>query len=74
MRIINVRDLNEGDISNLGNHNRAKIKALKNELANSDYKTLKFLEGEMSAEEYAPVKEQRKLWRKQINILEVEGK
>ena len=73
MRIINVRDLNESDLSNLENHNKAKIKALKNELANSDYKAIKFLEGEMSAEEYEPVKLQRRAWREEINRLEVDS-
>ena len=73
MRIINVRDLNESDIPNLDNHNAAKIKALKNELAATDYKALKFLEGELTAEEYEPVKQQRKAWREEINRLEVNG-
>lgn len=49
-----------------------KINDLKIKLAKSDFKLLKFLEGELTAEEYAPVKEQRKQWRAQINALEIE--
>lgn len=69
-KITYVRDLNETDIPNLGKNSAAKIKALKNELANTDYKAIKFFEGELSAEEYEPIKQKRKEWRKEINKLE----
>lgn len=46
------------------------IKALKNNLTKTDYKLFKYAEGELTAEEYAPIKEQRKQWRYEINQLE----
>lgn len=50
------------------------IRELKNNLTKTDYKLFKYMEGELSAEEYAPIKEQRKQWRAQINALEIELK
>ena len=47
-----------------------QISQLKQKLADTDYKAIKFAEGELSAEEYAATKEQRRQWRIQINILE----
>lgn len=49
-----------------------KIKSLKNKLASSDYQAIKFAEGEMTSEEYAPMKEQRRQWRAEINQLQAE--
>lgn len=49
-----------------------KINDLKIKLAKSDFKLLKFLDGECTEEEYKPYKEQRKQWRAQINALEIE--
>lgn len=48
------------------------IRVLKNNLTKTDYKLFKYVEGELTAEEYAPIKEQRKQWRAQINALEIE--
>ena len=42
------------------------------ELQSTDYKAIKFAEGELSAEEYAPIREQRRMWRAEINRLEKE--
>lgn len=39
-------------------------------LNNSDYKCLKYMEGVMSEDEYAPVREERQQWRNSINELE----
>lgn len=50
--------------------NSNRIFELKELLASTDYKAIKYAEGEMSAEDYLPIKEQRKLWRKEINELE----
>lgn len=47
-----------------------KIPKLKQLLAETDYKAIKFAEGELSAEEYEPVKQQRRAWREEINELE----
>lgn len=47
------------------------IYTYKKMLSDSDYKALKFFEGELSEEEYLPIKQQRSEWRKLINELEV---
>lgn len=47
-----------------------KINYFKQLLRDSDYLAIKLMEGELTAEEYAPVKEQRKQWRAEINQLE----
>ena len=49
---------------------RNKITLLKLELINSDYNVIKFAEGELSAAEFAPIKEQRRAWRTEINAIE----
>ena len=51
--------------------NRA-IFEIKGKLAQTDYQAIKFAEGEMTAEEYAPIKAQRKEWREQINAFQKE--
>lgn len=48
-----------------------QIDELKGKLYNTDYKAIKFAEGELSAEEYAETKEQRRQWRQEINKLEL---
>lgn len=47
-----------------------KIPQLKENLFNTDYQAIKYAEGELTAEEYAPMKAQRKAWRDEINELE----
>jgi len=47
----------------------AKFKKL---LADSDYKAIKYFEGELTEEEFAPIKADRKKWRAKINELEGE--
>jgi hypothetical protein len=49
-----------------------QIIQLKGKLHNTDYKAIKFAEGELTEAEYAPVREQRKAWRNQINALRSE--
>lgn len=49
-----------------------QIIKLKGELHRTDYMAIKFAEGELTAEEYAEVKEQRRAWRAEINRLESE--
>ena len=49
-----------------------QIVNLKGELHNSDYKAIKYAEGELTEEEYAPIREQRKAWRNEINALRAE--
>ena len=50
----------------------AEMRMLKSKLRNTDYKAIKFAEGELSAAEYCETKNQRKAWRERINELEAE--
>ena len=47
-----------------------RIRELKQLLNQTDYKTLKFIEGQLTAEEYEPIKLQRQAWRAEINLLQ----
>ena len=47
-----------------------RIAELKANLARTDYEAIKYAEGEMSEEDYAPFKADRKAWRAEINELE----
>ena len=49
-----------------------EIEELKQKLLETDYQAIKYAEGQMSEEEYLPIKEQRQAWRHRINELEVE--
>ena len=49
-----------------------KIRKLKQKLAETDYKAIKFAEGELTEEEYAPIREERRAWRDEINAMEAE--
>ena len=46
------------------------IEVLKNNLTKTDYKLFKYVEGELTDDEYAPTKQKRKEWRYEINQLE----
>lgn len=48
----------------------AEINALKQLLANTDYRAIKHSEGLISEEDYAGIKAQRQSWRERINELE----
>ena len=48
-----------------------KITRLKKQLSDTDYKAIKYSEGLITEEEYAPIKAQRQAWRDEINQLEV---
>lgn len=50
--------------------NAERIKVLKNMLAGTDYKAIKFAEGIITAEDYDETKFVRQAWRNEINILE----
>lgn len=50
----------------------SNIRELKRLLAESDYKLYKFMDGALSEEEYAPIRQQRQSYRDSINILEAE--
>ena len=64
------RNLNIAAIRDEINELMCKISDLKRNLNRTDYQAIKFAEGEMLEIDYAPIKEQRKSWRKQINDYE----
>ena len=47
-----------------------QIYTLKEQLAETDFKALKFIDGELTEDEYAPIREQRHNFRVKINELE----
>ena len=49
-----------------------QIESLKQQLANTDYKAIKYAEGLITAEDYAAAKAQRQAWRDDINKLELD--
>lgn len=49
---------------------QARIAELKQLLAESDYKAIKYAEGWLTAEDYAATKAERQAWRDEINELE----
>ena len=49
-----------------------KIEELKERLFATDYKAIKFAEGWLTEEEYAPIRAERQSIREQINSLEAE--
>lgn len=51
---------------------KERIKELKQLLKDSDYRAIKYAEGQYTKTEYAPYKEQRKAYRDEINALEEE--
>ena len=53
---------------------RQRIAELKQKLSDSDYQAIKYAEGLITEEEYAPIKTQRQSWRNEINELEEELK
>ena len=54
------------------NINYFRIEELKQNLKDTDYKSLQHHEGEITDEEFAPIKAQRKEWRAEINRLQEE--
>lgn len=55
----------------ISNRNK-EISELKAKLAQTDYQAIKFAEGWITADEYAPIKTLRNSWRARINELEVQ--
>lgn len=47
-----------------------RLNELKQKLTQTDYQAIKYAEGEMTVEEYAPIKAQRQSWRAEINQIE----
>ena len=48
----------------------AEIETLKQQLNDTDYQAIKYAEGQISEEEYSPIREERQTWRDRINELE----
>lgn len=57
-------------VRNLYKAEKARIKELKQLLAETDYQAIKYAEGVLSYSEYEPVRLQRIAWREEINSLE----
>ena len=70
--ILVYKPYTEQEIKVIENNNR--IIELKQKLKETDYKAIKYAEGELSVEEYAETKAQRRAWREEINKLEEELK
>lgn len=70
--ILVYKPYSEQEIKVIKNNNR--IIELKQKLQETDYKAIKYAEGELSLEEYAETKAQRRAWREEINKLEEELK
>lgn len=51
---------------------RERIPQLKKQLSDTDYITMKYIEGEVTEEVYNEYKAKRKAWRDEINALEAE--
>lgn len=51
---------------------KEEIEILKKKLSNTDYKAIKYAEGQLTEEEYGPIKQERQSWRNRINELELE--
>lgn len=49
-----------------------EIANLKKQLSDTDYKAIKFAEGEITPEDYLPIKNQRAEWRAKINKLQAD--
>ena len=49
-----------------------ELNQLKKQLSDTDYKAIKFAEGEINPEDYLPIKNQRAEWRAKINQLQAE--
>ena len=64
--------LTEEQIKNEIEHSRKvqRIEELKKLLSSQDYKTIKYMQGELTEDEFLEVKAQCKIWRDAINALE----
>lgn len=51
-------------------HPSLQIEILKHQLSETDYKAIKYAEGLLTEEEYAPIKAERQQMRDKINELE----
>ena len=61
----------EKEVLKSGNPEK-EILDLKEKLLETDYKAIKYAEGEITDAEYEPIKQRRREWRRRINELEKE--
>lgn len=54
--------------------NFLRIEELKQNLKDTDYKAIKYAEGQISEQDYASIKTLRQAWRDEINELERQSK
>lgn len=68
------RDMTEEEFAalDIADTPQIQIETLKQNLLDTDYKAIKYAEGLISEEDYAPTKKQRQEWRNEINLLELE--
>lgn len=65
-----IRDMTAEEEQQNAVSSEQQIEALKQQLAESDYKAIKYAEGWLTEEDYAPIKAERQALRDQINDLE----
>lgn len=65
--ILIYKPYSQQEIKAIKNNNR--IVELKQQLADTDYKAIKYAEGVLTKEEYEPIKKERQAWRDEINKL-----
>ena len=70
LKVINGKVIAVDTIMTQEEINMSRIRVLKQKLNESDYQTLKFIEGQLTPEEYEPIRTQRQAWRNEINQLE----
>lgn len=68
-----IREATAEEIAQLQPTVEQQIAGLKQNLADTDYKAIKYAEGLISEQEYAEIKAQRQAWRDEINRLELES-
>lgn len=67
-----IREATAEEIAQLQPTVEQQIAGLKQNLADTDYKAIKYAEGFISEQDYAEMKAQRQAWRDEINRLEAE--
>lgn len=67
-----IREATAEEIAQLQPTVEQQIAGLKQNLADTDYKAIKYAEGFISEQDYAEMKAQRQAWRDEINRLESE--
>ena len=68
-----IREATAEEIAQLQPTVEQQIAGLKQNLADTDYKAIKYAEGFISDEDYAETKALRQAWRDEINRLELES-